>query len=95
MFRCTLVYVHTSFSVILMGKRELVAFLGLSCWCIVIVVLLLLAVLRVSLQFVIVVFSDHRLSIIFIQVKCNAFLVLSLCYLNIVWYHLDSNRAMK
>ena len=30
MFCCTLLYVYSSFAVILMGKRELVALLGLS-----------------------------------------------------------------
>ena len=42
-----------------MWKRELGALLGLSCWCLVIVVWLFLAVLWVCLQFVIVVFPDH------------------------------------
>ena len=42
-----------------MGKRELVALLCLSSWCLVIVVWLFLAVPRVCLQFVIVLFSDH------------------------------------
>ena len=42
-----------------MGKRELVALLSLSSWCLVIVVWLFLAVPRVFLQFVIVVFPDH------------------------------------
>ena len=41
------------------GKRELVALLSLSSWCLMIVVWLFLAVPWVSLQFVIVVFSDH------------------------------------
>ena len=49
----------SSFAIILMGKRELAALLGLSSWCLVIVVWLLLAVPWVSLQFVIVVFLDH------------------------------------
>ena len=56
---CTLLYVHSSFAVILMGKRELVALLSLSSWCLVIVVCLFLAVPWVCLQFVIVVFPDH------------------------------------
>ena len=30
MFRCTLLYVHSSFAIISMGKRELVALLSLS-----------------------------------------------------------------
>ena len=47
------------FAIILMGKRELVALLGLSCLCAVIVVWLFLAVPWVCLQFVIVVFPDH------------------------------------
>ena len=59
MFCCTLLYVHSSFAIILMGKRELVALLRLSSWCLVIVVWLFLAVLWVCLQFVIVVFPDH------------------------------------
>ena len=43
----------------LMGKRELFALLSLYFWCLVIAVWLFLAVLWVSLQFVIVVFPDH------------------------------------
>ena len=42
-----------------MGKRELVALYGLSSWCLVVVMLLLLALPWVCLQFVIVVFPDH------------------------------------
>ena len=59
MFCCTLLYVPSSFAIILMGKRELVAMLSLSSWCLVIVVWLFLAVPWVCLQFVIVVFPDH------------------------------------
>ena len=59
MFCCTLLYVHSSFAIILMGKRELFALLGLSCWGLVIVVWVFLVVPCVCLQFVIVVFSDH------------------------------------
>ena len=58
-FFFTLLYVPSSFAIILMGKRELVALLGLSSWCLVIVVWLFLAVPWVCLQFVIVVFPDH------------------------------------
>ena len=32
MFYCTLLYVHSSFAIILMGKRKLVALLRLSSW---------------------------------------------------------------
>ena len=59
MFCCTLLYVHSSFAIILMGKGELVALFSLSSWCLVIVVWLFLAVPLVCLQFVIVVFPDH------------------------------------
>ena len=41
------------------GGGGLVAFLGLSLWCLLIVVWLFLTVPWVSLQFVIVVFPDH------------------------------------
>ena len=59
MFCCTLLYVHSSIAIILMGKRELIALLNLSSWCLVMAEWLFLAVPRVSLQFVIVVFPDH------------------------------------
>ena len=59
MFCCTLLYVPSSFAIILMEKRELVALLSLSSWCLVIVVWLFLAVPWVCLQFVIVAFPDH------------------------------------
>ena len=48
LFCCTLLYVHSSIAIILMGKRELIALLNLSSWCLVMVE-----------QFVIVVFPDH------------------------------------
>ena len=56
---CTLLYVRSSFAIILMGKRELAALLGLSSWCLLIAVWLFLVVPWVCLQFVIVVFPDH------------------------------------
>ena len=59
MFCCTLLYVHFSIAIILMGNRELVALLNLSSWCLVMVERLFLAVLGGCLQFVIVVFPDH------------------------------------
>ena len=59
MFCCTLLYVHSSIAIILMGKRELIALLNLSSWCLVMVEHLFLAVPRGCLQFVIVVFPDH------------------------------------
>ena len=59
MFCCTLLHVHSSIAIILMGKRELIALLNLSSWCLVMVERLFLAVPRGCLQFVIVVFPDH------------------------------------
>ena len=68
MFCCTLLYVPSSFAIILMGKRELVALLSLSSWSLMIVVGLFLAVPWASLQFVIVVIPDHT-HLLFL--KCN------------------------
>ena len=59
MFCCTLLYVHFSIAIILIGKRELIALLNLSSWCLVMVERLFLTVPRGCLQFVIVVFPDH------------------------------------
>ena len=59
MFCCALLRVHSSFAIISMGKRERDALLCLSSWYLVNVVWLFLAVPRVCLQFVNVVFSDH------------------------------------
>ena len=61
MFCCTLLYVHSSIAIILMGKRELIALLNLSSWCLVMVERLFLAVPQGCLQFVIVVFPDHTI----------------------------------
>ena len=58
-FCCTLLCVHSSFAIILMEKRELVALICLSSWCLVIVVWLFLTMQQLCLQFVIVVFPDH------------------------------------
>ena len=59
MFCYTLLYVHSSIAIILMGKRELVALLNLCSWCLVMVEPLFLAVPQGCLQFVIVSFPDH------------------------------------
>ena len=59
MFCCTLLSVHSSIAIILMGKRELVALLILSYWCLAMVGWLFLAMPRGCLWFVIVVFPDH------------------------------------
>ena len=59
MFCCTLLYVHSSIAIILMGKRELVALPNLSSWCLMMVERLFLAVPWGCLRFVIVVFPIH------------------------------------
>ena len=59
MFCCTLLYVHSSIAIIVMGKRELVALLNLSSGSLVMVERLFSAVPRGCLRFVIVVFPDH------------------------------------
>ena len=66
MFCCTLIYVHSSIAIILMGKRELIALLNLSSWCLVMVERLFLALPQGCLQFVIVVFPDHTHLLFFI-----------------------------
>ena len=66
MFCYTLLYVHSSIAIILVGKRELVALLNLSSWCLVMVERLFLAVPRGCLRFVIVVFPDHTHLLFFI-----------------------------
>ena len=66
MFCCMLLYVHSSIAIILMGKRELVALLNLSSWCLMMVEQLFLAVPGGCLQFVIVVFPDHT-HLLFLQ----------------------------
>ena len=59
MFCCTLLCVHSSFAIILMEKKELIALLSLFSWCLMMVVWLFLVVQWVCLRFVIVVFPDH------------------------------------
>ena len=59
MFCCILLYDHSSFAIILMGKKELIALLGLSSWCLVMVVWLFFAVPCFFLRFVSVFFPDH------------------------------------
>ena len=59
MFCHTLLYVHSCIAITLIGKRELVALLNLSSWCLVLVELFFLAVPWGCLRFVIVEFPDH------------------------------------
>ena len=69
MFCCTFLYVHSSIAIILMRKRELVALLNLSSWCLVMVEQLFLAMPRGCLLFVIVVFPDHT-HLLFLNTVC-------------------------
>ena len=55
------------FTIILMGKRELVALLSLSFWCLVIVVCFFLAVPWVCLWFVNVHFLSYSLTILLLE----------------------------
>ena len=64
-------HVHSSSAIILMGKRELVALLNLSSWCLVMVEWLFLAVPWGCLWLVIVVFPDHTHLLIFIQTRLS------------------------
>ena len=73
MFCCALLYVLSSFGIILMGKRELVALLSLSSWCLVIMAWLFLAVPWLCLQFLIVVFPDNtHLLLLKQKMNCSA-----------------------
>ena len=78
MFCCTLLYVHSSIAIILMGKRELVALLNLSSWCLMMVERLFLEVPQGFLRFVIVVFPDHT-HLLFFMFKIKFILVYGRC----------------
>ena len=71
MFCCTLLYVHSSIAIILMGKRELIALLNLSAWCLVMVERLFLAVPRGCLQLLIEVFPDHIYLLFLVRIRAN------------------------
>ena len=83
MFCCTLLYVHSSIAIILMGKRELIALLNLSSWCLVVVERLFLALPRGCLQFVIVVFPDHT-HLLFIILHFT-------CWVNLMHFELSAD----
>ena len=65
MFWCTLLYVHSSFAINLIGNRELVALISVSYRCLMVVVWIFLAASWVCLQFLIVIFPDHTHLLIF------------------------------
>ena len=68
MFCCTLLCVRSGIAIILMEKRELVALLILSSWCLAMVRRLFLAMPRGFLRFVIVVLPDHTHLLFFIRI---------------------------
>ena len=71
-------FVQYSIAIILMGKRELIAWLNLSSWCLVMVEQLFLAVPWGCLRFVIVVFPDYT-HLLFFTVKNQIFIQSSTC----------------
>ena len=71
MLCCMLLYVHSSIAIILMGKRELVAMLNLSSWCLVMVEWLFFTVPLGCLRFVIVVFPDHT-HLLYQEILCQS-----------------------
>ena len=73
MFCCALLCVHSSFALISTVKRELVAFLCLSSWGLMIVEWLFLKIPRVCLQFVIVVVPDNAHLIFSMSVSSMVF----------------------
>ena len=83
MFCCTLLFVHSSNAIILMGKRELIALLNVSSWCLVMVERLFLAVPWGCLQFVIVVFPDHT-HLLFVML-CYFKYFSNVSYITITW----------
>ena len=68
MFCYTILYVHSRIAIILMGKRELVALLNLSSWCLLMVERLFLAVLYGCRRFVTMVFPDHTHLLFLVEV---------------------------
>ena len=100
MFCCTLLYVHSSIAIILMGKRELIALLNLSSWCLVMVGRLFLAVPRGCLQFVIVVFPDHTY-LLFFKLLNEGYTLINVIYANMLYrrpvnqYESDSSMTNK
>ena len=90
MFCCTLLYVHSSIAIILMGKRELVALLNLSSWCLVVVERLFLALPWGCMLFVIVVIPDHT-HLLFSKVFKNS--TFNFFSFKCIWKHLILNLS--
>ena len=80
MFCCTLLYVHSSIAIILIGKRELVVLLNLSSCCLVMVERLFFVVTWGCLRFVIVVFPDHTHLLFMISLPLGCLVCDVLCF---------------
>ena len=94
MFCCTLLYVHSSIAIILMGKREMVALLYLSSWCFMMVERLFLAVPWGCLGFVIVVFPDHtHLLLLILSLLDTILTARNILYLSVLRPHLTSRAV--
>ena len=93
MFCCTLLYVHSGIAIILMGKRELVALLNLSTWCLVMVEWLFLAVPWGCLRFVIVVFPDHTHLLFLCVLKIQIFSRSTKTKMNVTIMLTDANNC--
>ena len=74
-----------------MGKRELIALLNLSSWCLMMVERLFLAVPRGCLQFVIVVFPDHTHLLLWSAYEQAILSIRNSAYLEIILQQLDDN----
>ena len=92
-----LLYVHASIAIILMGKRELVALLNLSSWCLVMIEWLFLAVPWGCLRFVIVVLPDHThlLFLIFRNILTYNDFISFWCKLNNLYLSQGSNLLLR
>ena len=88
---CTLLYVPSTIAIILMGKRELVALLNLSSWCLVMVERLFLAVSRGCLRFVIVVFPDHT-HLLFLKYQGKTWVTLFCIFIVLLKKIIHDNR---
>ena len=75
-----------------MGKRELVALLNLSCWCLVMVERFFLAVSWGFLQFVIVVFPDNN-HLLFFYLQFGREFISFLGRANVRAFHENPNRS--
>ena len=71
-------YFMSSIAINLMGKRELIALLNMSSWCLVMVERLFLAVPRGCLQFVIMVIPDHT-HLLFLCLLCLCARLVPMC----------------